>query len=121
MNEAPSVTRTVIGDAAVATPVGEFDLAWAEVLREELLAAVKTDPRLVVDLSQTTFMDSTAIGALVSVHRVAMDCGGWLRLVAPLPNVLKVLQVTGLDAVLAISDSIGEAIGSPTTPAAPVT
>ena len=117
MDQTPHVVRTVLADAVVATPVGEFDLAWAETLRDELLSAVRINPRVVVDLQETSFLDSTAIGALVSAHRAALDGGGWVRLVAPRPHVLKVLQVTELDSLLGVRESVEDALQPPAAPA----
>jgi anti-anti-sigma factor len=111
MFEPPHVTRFERDGAAVVTPVGEFDLSWSEQLREELATAITTmSPRAVVDLSGTTFLDSSGVGALVSAGKLARSHAGWLRLVAPRDNVRRILRITEVDTVLGLYDTIEQAI-----------
>jgi anti-sigma B factor antagonist len=111
MLETPYATRVQLDGAAVVGLVGEIDLAWAETLREELHVALSTmSTRTVVDLSQATFLDSSAMGAIVSAGMRARDAGGWVRLVGPPDNVRRVLELTQIDTVLGLYDSVAEAI-----------
>jgi anti-sigma B factor antagonist len=64
----------------------------------------------VIDLSGTTFVDSMAIGTMLGVARRANGWGGWVRLVAPRPNVRRVLHLTGLDKVFAMYDTVDQAV-----------
>src|SRR4051794_5117981 len=106
MIQAPHITRSLHGDVAVVAPCGEFDLAWAEPLREELAEVLsRVSTRVVLDLAQTTFLDSSALGAVMVAARAAREAGGWLRLVAPQPNVRQVLALTQIDAVLGLYDT----------------
>jgi len=57
--------------------------------------------RIVVDLSQTTFLDSSGLGALISGLKSARQAGGDLRLAAPTDQVQLVLKLTNMDRVLA--------------------
>src|SRR5690606_38106595 len=83
--------------------VGEIDLATAPALRTELLTAlVRYSPRLVLDLSGVTFLDSTGLAVLVAVHRRARAEGGELSLAGPRPVVRKLLGITYLDRVFPI-------------------
>lgn len=58
--------------------------------------------RLVLDFSQTTFIDSSGIGALVSNYKFACAEGIELILLNPNPQVLSVLAMTGLDSVFTV-------------------
>jgi anti-sigma B factor antagonist len=58
---------------------------------------------LIADLAAVTFMDSTAIGALVQLHNAANEDGKRLVLVSVAPRVLRVLEITGLDTVFDIA------------------
>ena len=65
--------------------------------------------RLVVDLSQTDFIDSSGLGALVASLKLARQAGGDLRLAATTPQVDTVLQLTNLGRVLRPSATVGDA------------
>lgn len=87
---------------------GEIDLATAPALRTELLAAlVRHSPRLVLDLSGVTFLDSTGLAVLVAVHRRARAAGGELSLFGPQPVVRKLLGITYLDRVFPFYEGPG--------------
>jgi anti-sigma B factor antagonist len=83
---------------AVITVAGELDLGGREHLRdslEELLTGGCC--RIVVDLRDLTFCDSTGLGILVGARKRANALGGWLRLTIPgTLHVRKVFAVTGL-------------------------
>jgi anti-sigma B factor antagonist len=110
-SEAAHVTRRERAGAAVVAAVGEFDLAMSTELRDELEAAVRElSPHLVIDLSRTLFLDSSGIGALMSAAKLARTSGGWVRLVAPQPNVRRVLELTQIDTVLDLYDDVDAAV-----------
>lgn len=93
-------------DHAVVAVRGEIDLYTAPQLHRELVNALgRGARRLAVDMSEVDFCDSTGINVLLSAMKRARERGGDLELVAPRAGVLKVLQVTGLDAVFAIYES----------------
>lgn len=107
----PYITRTEHGGTIVLSPVGEFDLSNLDLLRETFLeAATPESNRIVIDLSGTAYVDSMAIGTMLAVARRANEWGGWVRLVAPRPNVLRVLHITGLDKVFAMYDTVDQAL-----------
>ncbi len=108
--ESVYVTRFEIDDATVIRPVGEFDITTVETLRLSLVEALESASKIVVDLSGTVFLDSIALGALVSGGRRARDAGGWLRLVAPQEGVRRALRVTEIDTVFGLYDTNEEAV-----------
>ena len=84
---------------------GELDLATAPALREALRGAVDRSPkRLVVDLTEVTFVDSTVLGALVEA-RSALG-GDAFALAAPGLEVRRALEVSGLDRHFTIVTAI---------------
>ena len=87
---------------AVVYLVGELDLAVRELLVDALTQASATKHRLVIDLSLTTFIDSTGLKALVDVWRRRRDAGLELVLRAPSPTVMHTLQLSGLADLLPI-------------------
>ena len=108
----PHVTSVDEADGAVVVgPVGDFDIAATDLLRSALAEALSPDrPKLVVDLSATTFMDSMALGSLIAAGKKASGWGGWMRLVAPPANIRRVLRVTEVDRVFGLYDTVDEAL-----------
>lgn len=89
---------------------GEVDLATAPALRERLFALVAEGYRLViVDLSRTEFLDSTGLGALITGLKRLRAHDGDLRLVCTTPRVRKVFEITHIDRVLPLYDSVDAA------------
>jgi anti-sigma B factor antagonist len=57
----------IVDQAAVITIAGELDYAASPQLRDRMLAQIATGRRrLLLDFSEVTFIDSTAIGVIVS-------------------------------------------------------
>ncbi|MCW2783535.1 MAG: hypothetical protein JWP74_52 [Marmoricola sp.] len=112
MSPVPDVVLAEHGaDATVVRPVGDFDLDANEALHAAFTDAVTPErPKVVVDLSETTFLDSTALGTIIGGARRATTSGGWLRFVAPSRYVQKVLKVTALDVAFGVYDTVEEAV-----------
>jgi anti-sigma B factor antagonist len=91
-----------VGDACVVTLRGEIDAFTAPSLRDDLRDLVEETTALivVVDLEAVTFLDSSALGALVSVFRRLRERDGQLRIVQPRTAAARIFELTGLDAVL---------------------
>lgn len=99
-----------LGDVGVAIAVrGELDLATAPRLKWPLVDAIDAGARvLIVDLSAVTFMDSTALGVLIGIRRT-LKLGSRLAIVCTEPDVLKIFEISGLDAVFQIYPTFDEA------------
>lgn len=106
----PYVTRLDEGDAVVLAPTGEFDISTVDILRAELHEVLEQSTRIVLDLTGTTFLDSLALGSIVSAAKRARDGGGWLRLVSPTPAVRRALRITQIDTVLGLYDTVDQAV-----------
>ena len=89
---------------------GELDLYNAPVVREALLDLLARSPsRLVLDLREVTFVDSTTLGALVDVRsRLASRDG--LVLAAPGLETRRALEVSGLDRHFEVAETVEGAI-----------
>jgi anti-sigma B factor antagonist len=98
-------------EKAVIALSGEVDLYSCPEFKEELLRVIGTGATLVVvDLTETTFIDSTALGVLIrGVERLKTQDG---RLVVACsdPNIVKVFEVTGLDRIFTVYSSRDEAL-----------
>ncbi|MDQ3758023.1 MAG: STAS domain-containing protein [Actinomycetota bacterium] len=102
------------GDACVVLSVsGEVDLATAPELRQRLVDLVADGHRrIVVDMSETEFLDSTGLGALVVGLKRLRAHDGEMRVVCTTPRVRKVFEITHVDRVLPLFDSVEQACTS---------
>ncbi|MFI9809154.1 STAS domain-containing protein [Streptomyces sp. NPDC052301] len=94
----------------VLTVAGEVDHDTGGQLRQALEAPGTARPRVVVDLRQVTFMDSSGINILLIAHRDVTGAGGWLRLAAPTETVLRTLQLVGVDEVIPCRPTLSDAL-----------
>jgi len=100
-----------ISDTPVVAVTGEIDVATAPDLREHLVALESTGATaVVVDLTNVSFIDSTALGVLVGAFRRLRNAGGVLRLVVTEPRIIKVLEITELVRVFPIFSTVDEAL-----------
>jgi anti-sigma B factor antagonist len=85
-------------------PVGELDLACKDQL-DAAIETVAAGPAadVVVDLSATTFLDSTGLGFLVRLSRRIAAGGHELTIAAPTRPALRAIELSGLDHVLTIA------------------
>ena len=89
---------------------GELDLASAPKLKWALADVLGAGCRqLVLDLSGVTFIDSTALGVLVGVHR-SLDAGVRMGIACSHPDVLNIFELTGLDATFDMFSSLDDAL-----------
>jgi anti-sigma B factor antagonist len=94
------------GEVTIVEVGGEIDLHSAPQLRAELLKAAETvKPRVVIDLSEVTFIDSTGIGVLVGALKRAREKGGALNFCGIQSRVKRVFEITGLMRALPLFDS----------------
>ena len=100
----------IAGQAAVITVRGELDMYTApsleKVLRE--VASWRVGNRLVVDLTECGFMDSTALGILLAARKRAHVP---LNIAAHV-GALRVLTVSGLQSVFSIHKTREEALSA---------
>jgi anti-sigma B factor antagonist len=89
---------------------GEVDLYTAPELKQELHRLVGDGAKqIVIDMTQTTFIDSTTLGVLLSVVKRVRPEGGTVVLVCPDRNVKRIFEITLLDRVFTIVDTRDEA------------
>jgi len=99
----------------VVYPEGELDIATIPALREEWLGLVD-DVRpdlLVIDLTAVTFLDSTALSAVVAVHKRQREHGGRLIVSNANPRVAKIIEMTGLRDLIDVRPRDGHPEGHP--------
>ncbi|MGW2954421.1 STAS domain-containing protein [Streptomyces eurythermus] len=96
---------------AIATVAGEVDTRTADTLRREASGILERGcPRLVLDLSQVGFCDSAGLSALIGLWHAAQAVGGALGLVNVPDRLMRMLVLTGVDAVLPVHATAAEAV-----------
>ena len=112
LRDAP-VTAVEDRDGAIVVRLtGELDLYNAHLVREALLAAAKREPeRLVVELSEVTFIDSTGLGVLIEARTKLKNRGAFL-LASPGLETRRALEISGLDRHFAVHDSLDDALAA---------
>lgn len=106
-----AITVSEHGDASVITCSGELDAHSAPQLSSVLEPlTVVHGCRVVADLSGVGFMDSTGLAVLVTALKHVREAEGTFDLVVSSPRVLKVLQITGLDVVIPLHETLAEAL-----------
>ena len=99
----PSATNLV-------TVEGELDLASAPALKRALSDVIATGTnRIVIDLGPVTFIDSTALGVLVGVHR-KLEPNVRMGLAGAGTEVMNIFELTGLDATFDMFATVDEAL-----------
>jgi anti-sigma B factor antagonist len=110
MNFSLSSEKVDEGADYVVSLEGEVDLYTAPELKQELHRLVgEGAKRIVIDMTQTTFIDSTTLGVLLSVVKRVRPEGGSVVLVCPDRNVKRIFEITLLDRVFTIVDTREEA------------
>jgi anti-anti-sigma factor len=108
-----ALDATLVGGASAVLAVsGELDLYEVPKLNAALETVARAK-RIVVDLTGVTFVDSTALAALLRAHRRLASEDRELVLVAADPTIRKLFDVTGFDRLFRIFASVDEAAGEP--------
>lgn len=95
------LVMTQDGKSAVIHARGEIDAVTSPTLRagiDRVARAGFTD--VIIDLTQVTFLDSTAIGVLVGRLKALRQLGGSLTVASPTPRVQRLFEVTAVDQLL---------------------
>jgi len=106
--------------AWVIALTGEIDLYTAPEFKQQLLDVIEQGAnQVVVDLTDTTFIDSTTLGVLVGGVKRLRPNGGQLSIVCSDRNITKIFEITGLDRVFTIYPSRDEAVSTLTSSSHP--
>ncbi|MFG1665002.1 STAS domain-containing protein [Streptomyces sp. Y7] len=107
-----SVDATVSDGIRVLTVAGEIDYDTCEELQQNLEPSTPGPARVVVDMHQVTFMDSSGINVLLAAYRTHSTAGGWLRLAGPTGAAKRALQLVGLDTVIDCYETLDQALNA---------
>jgi anti-sigma B factor antagonist len=109
LRAAPVRAVEAVNGAMVVRLAGELDLYNADEVRAALSQAMEGSPRrVVVDMAEVEFVDSTALGVLIEARsRLGRD---GIVLAAPQLDTRRTLQVSGLDRHLRVDDTVEAAL-----------
>lgn len=116
--------RTAAANVTVLDVSGRLVFSGGEesLLRNEVAALIGAGERkLLVDLSNVTYIDSGGVGSLVTAYLHTIRRGGQLKVVCPNDRVCRVLKITHLTSVLDVFDTEAQALGSFESPGVPNT
>lgn len=113
------ITGTDEGDFTVIRLVGDVDVSSAGRLRDALARLIPDRAeKVLVDLSDVPFLDSTGLGVMVARLKQQRAGGGEMALVIPSERLLRNFRITGLDRVFHIYETVAEAVSDDAAPAA---
>jgi anti-sigma B factor antagonist len=107
-------------DSIVIKLQGEVDLYAAPELKDHVNRAIESGKtKLVLDLSEATFIDSTTLGILVSGMKRLRPRGGMLAVLCPDPTMARIFDITGLNRMFSVHETLEGALAAldATTPA----
>ena len=108
-----------LGRWAVLTLPGEIDVTNSPGLRETLLAVISQQPaEVIVDMTATTFCDSSAMAAIVHAYRQALAAGAGMRLVIKHPGARRVFELAGIGTVIGVYPDLPAALSELPIPSA---
>ena len=103
--------RRVGDDTHVIAVSGEIDLFTAPEFKQRLMAPISGGvEHVIVDLTDTTFVDSSSLGVLIGAHRRLKSRGGRLVVACNTEAIVRTFRITGLDGVFKLVDSVEAAL-----------
>jgi len=98
-------------DTHIVSVSGEIDLFTAPEFKQRVSAPIDAGRQnVIVDLSATTFIDSSSLGVLIGAHRRLKLRGGALVVVCDNEAIVKTFRITGLDGVFTLVRSLDDAL-----------
>ncbi len=92
--------------AHVIAVAGEVDIFTAPELKRAIGAAIDGGAReIAVDLTETRFLDSTALGVLIGAVKRLRPMEGRMVIVNVEPSTAKTFEITGLDQIFVIVET----------------
>lgn len=100
------IDTNCVDASCTAYITGEVDVSNAEILREKLTEMINEKPSgIVVDLSDTPYIDSTGIGVIMGAAQASKEQGCSFALVCPHENILRVFNMLGVDQQIDVRTS----------------
>jgi anti-sigma B factor antagonist len=109
----PFPVSEAANNVTVVTVEGQLIVANRQELKQLIQDALDRGARrFVVDFTPTAYIDSSGLGALVSISKRVREAGGDLRLAGLNEDLRSLFELTKLDTLFTISESPAEAMAS---------
>jgi len=102
-----------IGDIAIfKLNEARFDSQISGLVKGELTILLHTEgvTKLIFDLSEVEYCDSSGLSSILLAYRILQADEGYIRLASPQKNVAKLIEISQLNRILPIFNSVDEAI-----------
>lgn len=91
------------GETLNVSGIKELGAANSQLFRDEVKGAFsEVQKNIQIDLSETNFVDSCGLGALISLHKTTCGRNGTVRLMNPTPPVQQILELTRMHRIFEI-------------------
>ncbi len=95
----------------IITPTGELDHHRAEILRKEADSSFTSSVKnIIFDFSKLSFMDSSGLGMIMGRYKKVQKKGGVLIIASPKPQVMRILEMSGIMHIAKIEGSLKQAL-----------
>lgn len=96
---------------SVVTVEGQLIVANRQELKQLVGDAIEAgDRKFLLDFGPTAYIDSSGLGALVSINKKVREAGGEMRLAGLNEDLRSLFELTKLDTLFVIADSASEAL-----------
>jgi anti-sigma B factor antagonist len=103
-------TRTLQDNSPVIGLEGEVDVYTAPQLKQTMIDLLEQGARrIIVDLTNVEYLDSTALGVLIGGLKRLREADGNLVLICPSARIKRVFEITGLDKIFEMYNCEDEA------------
>lgn len=104
------VTSELVGKVQVVAVRGDLDASNVQNFKNIVLPMLSSPIKLLVDLSEVPFMDSSGMGAMITCQRTALAAGGKVKLCCLSEQVRSAFELIRLNLIMDIASSRSEAL-----------
>lgn len=105
-----TIQTAIVEGWQVVSLIGDLDARTAPDVDLAISQCLTEDAGVILDLRECPFLDSTGVTTLVMAHKHAREAGTIFAVVTVQPRVLRVLEMTGLDVVIPLYESLDSAV-----------
>jgi anti-sigma B factor antagonist len=98
--------------ATIVALSGDVDLQTSPIVRQGLLECLESHDKVLVDMSQVSYIDSSGVASLVEAFQVSRKKGSSFALAHVSPAAMRVLNLARLDKVFSIFESVEDALAA---------